>query len=358
MSKKKILIIGQFPPPVHGLSAALQTIIRSNYMNDRYSLQYVDIKENKRFLSHIRKIYKNEADLYYFTISQSLFGNIRDMLMLRLLLNKKKRVIIHYHGGYFKTLYGKMNSLQKSVNRVLISKIDTMIALSEGLKSLFVDVISPEKVKVCENYVEDSSISTEAEFINKVNSLAKKPNLEVLYLSNFIKTKGYMDVLRAASNLKNKPILFHFAGAFFNEEDKKEFFDFIEENSLQGMVEYHGVVGGDQKKHLLMRSDVFVLPTYYPNEGQPISIIEAMGNGLAIITTNHAGIPDIVNRDNGYIVGAKSPDEISKCLNSLASNREQLVTFATNNRKAVMEKFKEEHYIQRLDMIFGEVLEG
>lgn len=357
MNKKKILIIGQFPPPVHGLSVALQTIIQSVYMNDKYFLQYMDIKDNKKFFKHLREISKQEADLYYFTISQSLFGNIRDMLILKLLLSKKKKVIIHYHGGYFKVLYGKMNVLQKKINKSLISKIDTMIALSDGLKSLFIDVISLNKVKVCENYVADSSIGAENEFIAKIESLVEKSRLDVLYLSNFIKTKGYMDVLKAAVNLKDKPVSFHFAGAFFNEEDKKEFFRFIDENNLHESVEYHGIVGGKQKKQLLMKADVFTLPTYYPNEGQPISIIEAMGNGLTIITTKHAGIPDIVSKDNGYLVSAESPEEIGNCLTQLVGNKEQLVTFAITNRNIVKEKFKEEHYIQRLDIIFGEVLE-
>ncbi|KSU82079.1 Glycosyltransferase involved in cell wall bisynthesis [Fictibacillus enclensis] len=359
MGKGRVLIIGQFPPPVHGLSAALQTIVESNYMNDKYLLQYIDIQNNRRFFNHIRNIQKKyEADLYYFTISQSLFGNIRDMIILRTLLNKKKKVIIHYHGGYYKTLYGKMNILQKKINKSLISKIDTMVALSEGLKKLFVDVISPEKVKVCENYVENSSISHETEFNQKINSLISKPKLNVLYLSNFIKTKGYMDVLKAASNLKDNSFVFHFAGAFFNEEDKKEFFNFVNKNDLQNIVEYHGVVKGDKKKHLLMLADIFTLPTYYPNEGQPISIIEAMSNGLTIITTHHAGIPDIVNENNGFIVDPMSPSAISNCLDQLVKNREKLVDFAKNNRKVVLENYQEEHYIKRLDKIFDEALEG
>ena len=44
------------------------------------------------------------------------------------------------------------------------------------------------------------------------------------------------------------------------------------------------------------------LPTYYPMEGQPISIIEAMGFGNFIVTTNHAGIPDICCKKNSLFV--------------------------------------------------------
>ncbi|MGH0940158.1 glycosyltransferase family 4 protein [Bacillus mycoides] len=357
MEKKKICIIGQLPPPIHGLSAALQTIIKSEYMNEKYSLQCIDIKDNKKILNHMQAIHKVEADLYYFTISQSILGNLRDMIILREILSKNKRVIIHYHGGYYAQLYKEMNALQKRINKNLISKIDIMIALSEGLKGLFKDVITSDKVRVCENYVDDGSIISDNEFLLKMKKIEGKSKIEVLYLSNFIKTKGYKDVLMSANDLKNDNLIFNFAGAFFNEEDKKDFHEFIEENNLQSNVKYHGVVKGKEKKELLANSDVFILPTYYPNEGQPISIIEAMGNGLAIVTTNHAGIPDIVKEENGYVVMPQSPEEISRSLKFLVQNRNKIIELGNNNRKVTLEKFREIHYINRLDNIFNEVFQ-
>lgn len=49
-------------------------------------------------------------------------------------------------------------------------------------------------------------------------------------------------------------------------------------------------------KHLA-QADIFVLLS--ENEGLPISIIEAMRAGLAIISTNVSGIPELVSNDNG-----------------------------------------------------------
>ena len=40
-------------------------------------------------------------------------------------------------------------------------------------------------------------------------------------------------------------------------------------------------------------------------EGQPISILEAMGFGNVIITTKHAGIPDICSDKNAVFVEKK-----------------------------------------------------
>lgn len=354
--KRKVCLIGQFPPPIHGLSIALERIRLSKEVNNKYHIEYVDIKENSEFLNHLKKINKIEADLYYFTISQTIAGNIRDMIILSIVLRKKKKVIIHYHGGYYKQLFNKMNILQKKINQNLLSKIDSMIVLSEGLKIIFSDVIKDEKIRICENFIEDSSLIDEYQFNKKMKNSMEKEHIDVLYLSNFIKSKGYLDVLESSMQLKGENIVFHFAGAFFSDDEKNAFFMFLEKNELENVVVYHGVVNGEAKQNLLQKCDVFILPTYYPKEGQPISIIEAMGNGLTVVTTNHAGIPDIVKDSNGFIVNPQSHSEITKSIKVISNNRSIIPKIGNHNRRIVLDKYKENDYIERLIKIFGEVL--
>lgn len=92
---------------------------------------------------------------------------------------------------------------------------------------------------------------------------------------------------------------FDFAGKFFEDSEKEYFDSYVKENKLEEYITYHGIVGGESKRNLLKECYIFALPTRYPNEGQPISILEAMGNGMFIISTDHAGIPDIVGTENG-----------------------------------------------------------
>ncbi len=354
---KTICVIGQLPPPVHGLSKALDVLINAKELNNKYTIKAIDIKNNKKFLNNYRAIKENNADLYYFTISQTIFGNIRDMIILYSLLNKKKnKVIIHYHGGYYKELFSKMSFIQRYINVKLISQINRLIVLSPSLKSIFLDIKNFNRFSVCENFIESQSLINDNEFCNKIKSVDNKKEINVLYLSNFIKTKGYLDVLESAVINNNHNVKFHFAGHFFNEEDQKKFFQYINDRDLVGKVYYHGIVKEDQKKLLLLNSDIFVLPTYYPKEGQPISIIEAMGNGLAVITTKHAGIPDIISKENGIYVNSKSPIEISSAIDYLVQNRKILKNIALKNREDVLKLYKESDYIKRLDTIFSEVI--
>ena len=85
MNKKTVCIISQFPPPMHGLSKAVDTIVNS-YISEKYDLEIIDTKNNKEFLKNLYKLFVSNADLYYFTISQSVGGNLRDLIILKLLL--------------------------------------------------------------------------------------------------------------------------------------------------------------------------------------------------------------------------------------------------------------------------------
>lgn len=353
---KKICIIGQFPPPVHGLSKALETLLKSRLFNEKYELTHVDIKDNKKVASHMSRINRLDTDIFYFTISQSKWGNLRDMLILANLFRKRKKVVIHYHGGYFKQLYSQFNPLQRVINKRLLAKVDVMIVLSKSLESLFTGIIDAAKIRICENCIEDSLLLNPKEYEAKIHRLMEsgKP-LEVVYLSNFIKSKGYFDLLKAAERLRDQDIYFHFAGRFFNREDEEEFLSYIRQNGLQEKVAYHGVVTGEPKRKLLERCDIFALPTYYPNEGQPISIIEAMGNGLAIISTNHAGIPDIVSEENGFLVDSQSPEAIAGVMSGLLQDRSGLRRMAEENRSKILRRYKEEDYLKRLELIMDEV---
>ena len=102
---------------------------------------------------------------------------------------------------------------------------------------------------------------------------------------------------------------------------------------------------------LLNMTDIFVLPT--TSDTLPISIIEAMFAGKAIITTNCGGILEIIQDDEtGLIVEQKSSQDLAEKISRLIQNdsfREILAnnaqTFAnTHLTSALMAKKMEEVY--------------
>lgn len=356
--KKKISIIGQFPPPLHGLSKALEVIYTSP-LATKYSFEKINITDNRKILKTLLKIIKSNSDLFYFTISQTKGGNWRDLLILKIIFLKKKKCLIHLHGGYYRELLDKeMNWLQKKINYKYFSYLDGAIVLGPSLRQIFEGIIDESKIFIVPNCTENSMVISNDELEDKLNCFNKN-EINLLYLSNFIKSKGYMMVLEMAkvAKIKNATYIFNFAGKFFNREDREDFFKYIKDNNLSDIVKYHGIVEGKNKKELLRKSSFFILPTFYPKEGQPISILEAMGNGLVILSTKHSGIPDIVeDKVNGYLLskGQCSPEILYKKINSLKP--EDIKHIMCKNVQKVKVNFNEEKYLQNMDTIFASII--
>ena len=301
----------------------------------------------------------SKLDLYYLTISQSKFGNIRDLIMIKLIQLKKRKIIIHLHGGGFRNILdNEFGSFQKKINYKILSKIHAGIVLGNSLRYIFEGIIPEEKIYVVKNCVDDEFVISNEEFNEKMLSLENKEEFRILYLSNFIKEKGYEEVLQLAKLVKennDKRFKFIFAGKFFDNDDKKEFFEYIDKNELSHIIEYKGVVGGNDKIDLLRKCDIFILLTRYKNEGQPISIIEAAGNGLEIISTNHAGINDILGT-NEMIFIEKDNIKIEKIyVELIKAIDEKQIDRLNRNREKILVDFSEEKYLSDFKIIFNSI---
>lgn len=356
--KKKIAIIGQFPPPIHGLSKALDTLYNS-YLNKEFDFTKIDITNNKKFLNNLIKILFSKLDLYYLTISQSKFGNIRDLIMIKLIQLKKRKIIIHLHGGGFRNILdNEFSNYQKKLNYKILSKVDAGIVLGDSLRYIFEEIIPKDKIYVVKNCVDDEVIISDEEFNGKISALESKKELKILYLSNFIDDKGYKEVLKLAALVKEKKddrFKFVFAGKFFCEDDKKEFFEYIKANNLEEIIEYRGIIYGEEKINTLKESDYFILLTRYKNEGQPISIIESAVNGLKVISTDHAGVKDILY-SNEMLMIKKNNIDIKKIycqmINEIEINNKIDLRKVRNK---ILKDFSQRKYLKNLENIFKNI---
>ncbi|MCO7177095.1 glycosyltransferase family 4 protein [Sporolactobacillus kofuensis] len=358
MNKKKICFIAQFPPPIHGLSKAVETLFKSELQKE-FIFEKVDITKNKNIIKNLITILNSNADLFYFTISQTRGGNLRDLIILKILVKLHKKCIIHLHGGFFRNLVDNyLPSWQRNANYEIISKLQGAVVLSESFKKIFQGMINDKDVFVVPNCVDDDVLLSKVEFEEKLAGLKRKDIKHILFLSNFIKAKGYPVILELAKLEKERVIKgekrryhFDFAGKFFEKNEKQFFENYVSKNKLQPYITYHGIVGGEKKKNLMKNCDIFMLPTRYIKEGQPISILEAMGNGMMIVTTDHAGIPDIVKDGENGVVLRKRNNIIE-----LFDKLEIMPNILINNRYKVCAHYKEKNYCDNFRIIFRRLL--
>ncbi len=297
------------------------------------------------------------SDVVYFTPSQTQGGNLRDLLFLKLIQWRKKACVVHIHGGYYRQLVDNDCPVwQQRMNYKAVSRWTGGIVLGHSLHHIFEGMLPDEKIFVCPNCVDDAFIASSIN--KKLRSIINGEILHVLYLSNFIVEKGYREVLELAKIVQekgdNNKFVFHFAGKFFDLSEEQYFKEHSE--GLQNVV-YHGIVCGQAKVDLLNCCHIFALLSRYPNEGQPISILEAMGNGMSIITTNHAGIPEIASLENGYVCDKAHIDvkEIYEYLLYSHNDRKKLAEVCRWNYATTKERYTEQQYIDKMDKIFEKI---
>ncbi len=182
----------------------------------------------------------------------------------------------------------------------------------------------------------------------------------VLYLAHCTREKGVFEtvegVLRAQAQLTaaSAPLRLRLtvAGAFLDSAEEREFRTRLAQPDCAGpdpCVTYAGFVSGEQKAALLQESDAFCFPTYYPAEGQPVNLIEAMAHGLATITTRWRAIPEILPPDYLGFVPPRSPDAVAAALTTALTS-----DCAVQLRHAFVARFTEARYLQTMrEVILG-----
>lgn len=116
---------------------------------------------------------------------------------------------------------------------------------------------------------------------------------------------------------------------------------------LDNYIEFKGAVTVDQAYKLLCNSNVFVHHAVTVNgdkEGIPTAIMEAMAMELPVISTRHAGIPELVEDGiNGFLISEKDVDTYAKKMHEIAG-----WNYLKINRDKILEQFSLQIYLDNL----------
>jgi glycosyltransferase involved in cell wall biosynthesis/SAM-dependent methyltransferase len=109
-------------------------------------------------------------------------------------------------------------------------------------------------------------------------------------------------------------------------------------------VRFLGQLTNDAVRQEMAQADVFALTSVTASngdqEGVPVSLIEAQALGLPVISSRHAGIPElVVHGETGFLAAERDVDEIAGYMRALFKNPAIRATFAANARERVLREF-------------------
>lgn len=355
----RVLFIAPLPDPVTGQSLACQILLEglqtAGHQVEVININKASLKSGGGSLSRIREVLgfawqalrqARRVDLIYFTISESVAGSLKDALIYLACFGRLDRMAIHLHGGAGMRVLMHDKPVMGAINRFFLRRLGAIVLLGERHLDILRDLPNKEHVHLVPNFAQDAFFLPTDRIEAKFRQVAP---LRLLYLSNLIPGKGYLELLAAYESLQPQEqarMHIDFAGAFENGVDEAAFKARIA--GLPG-VQYHGVVGGANKARLLAEAHVFCLPTYYPYEGQPISILEAYASGCSVITTDHSGIFDVFDpAQNGIAVAKRSAPAVAEALRACIADPQALSQHAKHNRAIADERFRVATYNFRL----------
>ncbi|SEW14996.1 glycosyltransferase family 4 protein [Kaistella antarctica] len=359
----KILFIAPIPPPIDGQSKASNMVlemVKKKYDVSVVNLSKKNLKNGKISLSRISDIFsvikqvlqnRKKNDLIYVSIAESFLGNLRDLFIYVICYRDLDKIFIHMLGGAGMTTIINGNGIMTILNKFFLKKIGGVIVEGPLNFETFSKVVVPANIHIVPNFAEDFLFVTDNEIDFKYENIEI---IEVLYLSNLIPGKGYEELLEAYLELNEfykKQIKVTFVGGF---ESRKSEVEFLKKIQPENGIKYLGkFIDGNAKRDLYCNTHVFCLPTYYPFEGQPISILEAYATGCAVISSEHSGIPYIFkDKENGFLAKKKSVESLRIALENSVFEKEKLKLFGQKNKNEAKIKYRSTIFQDKIDKIF------
>jgi glycosyltransferase involved in cell wall biosynthesis len=287
-------------------------------------------------------------DIYHLNPSLVPRSVFRDGLFLILLkLFRRQRVLVSIHGwdwDFFQRI--ARSPVQRTLFRIAFGHAERILVLGSGFATALEPLgFAQGKVRCFTTMFDDG-------LFKGLSRSRVDEAIHILFLGRFIPVKGIYELLEAFYRIsqQRKDLMLVMAG---HSDEVSRAREWCAKRGLEDRVIFPGYVSGEAKGLLLLNSDIFVLPSYH-GEGCPIALLEAMGAGLAVITTPVGGVPDIIQDGlNGIFIQPKDVDAIEDALRRLIDDPGLRARIAQRNREDALANYEaravarrlEEHYL-------------
>jgi glycosyltransferase involved in cell wall biosynthesis len=372
----KLLVFAHVPPPYHGQSAAVRLLLDQFGGNrrkwkfrreppNRYGIECYHVNARlSKTLEEVGELQVRKFDqilfyclqaiwcrfrygvktMYYVPAPGKAVALYRDWLVMFFCRPFFERIIFHWHGGGLaKWLETSVQHRTRNVTYRLMGNVDLSVVLTEFGRG-DAEKLLPRRLAVIGNGLADpcpefndtillarrarAAMLKALVFRNAEPANSREAVVNVLFVATCSREKGLFDAVEGvllanqAAEERKSPLRFRIviAGDFASRAEEMELRAFIRRHRLLDTIALVGFVSGERKNEAFRNADIFCFPTYYPAEGQPTCVAEALAFGLPVITTRWRAVPDMLPADYPGLVDIKSPKQIAERLLFLAAS--------------------------------------
>ena len=329
----KLLVLAQTPPPVHGQSIMVRTLVEGlpahgiavHHVNLGLSRDAADIGRwrpgkilgvlDACFHAVVLRFTHGCDTLYYVPAPAKRGALYRDWVVMLLCRPFFKHLVLHWHAaGLGEWLQTQATAPERWLTQRLLGRADLAIVLGEKLRT-DAAVLQPRKIAIVPNGIADPCPG----FSRAAKSAGARRT--AIFLGLVVPDKGVLDAIEAV-RLTNPAggdtgwdlVL---AGDIPDPAFAQRIAGLIRTSG--GTVRHAGFVSGDAKHDLLAQADALLFPTYYAAETQGLVVAEALAYDLSVVVTDWRAVAENLPATHAHLVPVRAPAEIAAALVRIAA---------------------------------------
>lgn len=314
-----VLLVGKGAPERGGIPVFLEMLQRSA-LAGRHELSFLnlthgDVPEGGRLSwSNIRRTVRDccsvnrtakQADIVHI---HSALAPMVTLLRASLLAVAGRlrgaRVVLHVHGGRFES--AATGRMQDGALRLLLAPANHVIAVSPEGEARLLRILGRRRVTLILNGIETEAFGPVT---------ASKALPRILYVGLLTPRKGVVDLMTASDLLLKRGIEHELLLVGGTPDEGAEAEQRVR-TSAGSAARFLGPSTHEELPALYAQADVFCLASWW--EATPLTVLEAMASGLAVVATDVGGIPQLVaHRQTGLLVPPRTPSSLADAIETL-----------------------------------------
>ena len=277
-------------------------------------------------------------------INLSAFGSTyRKLILARISRICRLPYVLHLHSGQFDQFWDSQGSiLKKEIDRMFL-RSQKIIVLGNHWKQVVSD-----RVPDCSGKIVIVPNATRTADFRDPNIMKQAAN--VLFLGRLGLGKGVPELVMALASLGSKS---GWRATLAGDGAVSDTRAAVERAGLGDRISVPGWVGPAQVEALLRAANILVLPSF--SENLPMSVIEALAHGAAVVCTPVGALPELIEHERtGLIVEPGDVEGLASALGRLIDDPELRQRLGENGRTLHRTRLTIEICAERLVAIWTE----
>ncbi len=240
---------------------------------------------------------------------------VRDCFVILLSKMLQRKTVVMFHGWKPETVeYMRNHRLTRWLFRQIYGRCDVAVVLANRFRSELLEFAQPRHgVHVTTTMYDPQEIGPAVD--------RRHQRVRFVFLGRISELKGVSEIVEASKQLCERGVDFEFVMVGHGDRAGivETYLAQVNEYGLENHFCFTGRLTGKDKFQVLAESDVYVLPSW--TEGCPTSVLEALGSGLFVISTDVGALKDIIHEGkNGRIIRLKDSDHLAEAMQWACEN--------------------------------------